>query len=274
MATTTSRRSHDYVEVAGRIPLPPRFAFGAWWSRYWAYSDQELDDLVRGFRENDVPLDVLVIDMDWHLNDVQLKEMHQTDQSGHGLGWSGYTWNPLLFPDPGAFLKNIHEEGLKATLNLHPASGVQPWEAAYPAMAKAMGIDPSTQKYVPFDITNKKFAINYMDLLHHPLEKQGIDFWWLDWQQEAEHANARRQSDMVAQLRSLHRPAAGRKASAALPSLGRTRQPPLPDRLFRRHHLRMGFARLPALVHRNRGQCWLRLLEPRYRRPHARRGRA
>ena len=31
----------DYVRVAGRIPLPPRFAFGAWWSRYWAYSDQE-----------------------------------------------------------------------------------------------------------------------------------------------------------------------------------------------------------------------------------------
>ena len=24
----------DYVRVAGRIPLPPRFAFGAWWSRY------------------------------------------------------------------------------------------------------------------------------------------------------------------------------------------------------------------------------------------------
>ncbi len=33
----------DYVRVAGRIPLPPRFAFGAWWSRYWDYTDQELD---------------------------------------------------------------------------------------------------------------------------------------------------------------------------------------------------------------------------------------
>ena len=176
---------HDYVTVAGRIPLPPRFAFGAWWSRYWAYSDQELDHLVQGFHDNDVPLDVLVIDMDWHLNREQLEAMHETDQSGHSLGWSGYTWNPLLFPDPKAFLANIHQEGLKATLNLHPASGVQPWEAAYPAMARAMGIDPATKKYVPFDITNKKFAINYMDLLHHPLEKEGIDFWWLDWQQEA-----------------------------------------------------------------------------------------
>ncbi|MFT4111253.1 TIM-barrel domain-containing protein [Silvibacterium sp.] len=176
----------DYVTVAGRIPLPPRFAFGAWWSRYWAYSDQELNQLVDGFHQNNVPLDVLVIDMDWHLNKRQLEAMHETDQSDHDLGWSGYTWNPLLFPDPKAFLDHIHDEGLKATLNLHPASGVQPWESAYPAMAKAMGIDPATRKYVPFDITNKKFALNYMDLLHHPLEKQGINFWWLDWQQESD----------------------------------------------------------------------------------------
>ena len=51
-------------------------------------------------------------------------------------------------------------------------------------MARAMGIDPATKKYVPFDITNKKFAENYFNILHHPLEEQGIDFFWLDWQQE------------------------------------------------------------------------------------------
>jgi alpha-glucosidase (family GH31 glycosyl hydrolase) len=176
---------HDYVTVAGRIPLPPRFAFGAWWSRYWAYSDQELDDLVRGFHENDVPLDVLVIDMDWHKNEVQLQAAGEKDQSGHSLGWSGYSWNKMLFPYPAEFLKRMRDQGLKATLNLHPASGVEPWEDAYPAMARAMGIDPASHKYVPFDITNKNFATNYMNLLHHPLEQQGINFWWLDWQQEA-----------------------------------------------------------------------------------------
>jgi alpha-glucosidase (family GH31 glycosyl hydrolase) len=172
----------DYVRVAGRIPLPPRFAFGAWWSRYWAYSDQELDDLARGFRENDTPLDVFVIDMDWH----KTLGMHfeKMDQSGHKLGWDGYSWNPLLFPDPAAFLSKLHRDGLKTTLNLHPASGVQPWEDQYSSMARAMGQDPSERKYVPFDITNKKFVQNYMDILHHPLEKQGVDFWWLDWQQE------------------------------------------------------------------------------------------
>ncbi|MGH7995253.1 MAG: TIM-barrel domain-containing protein, partial [Opitutaceae bacterium] len=173
----------DFVRVAGRIPLPPRFAFGVWWSRYWAYTDQELDELVKGFHEDDAPLDVLVIDMDWH--DTRGRHFNRLDASGHTLGWTGYTWNRLLFPDPPAFLRRLHREGLKVTLNLHPASGIQPWEACYPAMARAMGIDPASRKYVPFDITDKKFARNYFDLVLHPLEREGVDFWWLDWQQES-----------------------------------------------------------------------------------------
>jgi alpha-glucosidase len=171
----------DYVRLAGRIPLPPRYAFGAWWSRYWAYSDQELRDLVTGFHQNSVPLDVLVIDMDWHKTFGKHFEIQ--DASGHGKGWSGFSWDTALFPDPRDFLTELHREGLQVTLNLHPASGVQPWEDAYPQFARNMGIDPATQQYVPFDLTNRKFAQNYVDLLLHPLEAQGVDFWWLDWQQ-------------------------------------------------------------------------------------------
>jgi alpha-glucosidase (family GH31 glycosyl hydrolase) len=172
----------DYIKVAGRIPLPPRFAFGTWWSRYWAYSDQEIEEIIRGFHENDVPLDVFVIDMDWHPTfgmhfDVQ-------DASGHPKGWTGYSWNKLLFPDPDQFLARLHGNHLETSLNLHPASGIQPWEDHYPEMARAMGVDPAGKQYIPFDITDKKFATNYFNLILHPLEKQGIDFWWLDWQQE------------------------------------------------------------------------------------------
>ena len=75
----------DYTRLAGRIPLPPRFAFGTWWSRYWAYSDQEIEEIIRGFHENDVPLDVFVIDMDWHLNVEQLRAAGEEDKSDHSL---------------------------------------------------------------------------------------------------------------------------------------------------------------------------------------------
>ncbi len=129
-----------------------------------------------------MPLDVLVIDMDWHKTFGRHFEID--DASGHRKGWSGYSWDTALFPDPKDFLTELHDEGLKVTLNLHPASGVQPWEDAYPGFARNMGIDPATKQYVPFDLTDRKFAKNYVDLLHHPLEAQGVDFWWLDWQQE------------------------------------------------------------------------------------------
>ncbi len=172
---------HDFTRVAGPIPLPPRFAFGVWWSRYWAYSDQELDELVTGFHTHDVPLDVLVIDMDWHLT---FGNRNEKDASGNRKGWTGYTWNRQLFPEPERFLHHLHDEGLKVSLNLHPASGIQPWEEHYPEMARAMGVDPATKQYIPFEITDRTFARNYFDVIHHPLERQGVDFWWLDWQQK------------------------------------------------------------------------------------------
>jgi alpha-glucosidase len=122
--------------------------------------------------------------MDWHLTFDEFPATNKLDASGHKLGWTGYSWNKLLFPDPDRFLASVHEQGLKATVNLHPAGGVQPWEDGYPEMARASGIDPASKQYIPFDISDRKFATNYMKYIVHPLERQGINFFWLDWQQE------------------------------------------------------------------------------------------
>jgi alpha-glucosidase (family GH31 glycosyl hydrolase) len=185
--TDYKKALYEFSRLAGKIALPPKFAFGVWWSRYWEYSDVEMKELVEEFRLHDVPLDVLVIDMDWHIvnrpewfND---KGERLDDQAGESAGWTGYTWNRSLFPDPEGFLKWTNENHIQTCMNLHPASGIQPHEEKYAEFAEAMGIDPATRKYVPFDITDKKFAQNYMDIILHPFEKQGIDFWWLDWQQ-------------------------------------------------------------------------------------------
>lgn len=156
----------DFTAVSGKIPLPPKFVFGSWWSRYWAYSDHELQELVRQFRQFGVPLDVLVIDMDWHLD-----------------GWTGYTWNPDFFPEPEAFLKWARDQGLKVTLNLHPADGVGRHEENFDEMAKAMKLNPRKTRRIPFDCADPKFIRAYFKFLHHPLERQGVDFWWMDWQQ-------------------------------------------------------------------------------------------
>ena len=157
----------DYTAFGGAVPLVPRWMLGAWWSKYWAYTDSELRELVEEFRERELPLDVLVIDMDWHLPD----------------SWTGYTWNRKLFPDPAEFRSWLHERGLHSTLNLHPALGVQPFEQAYPDFVRAMRLDPEAADAVPFHVTDPDYLRAYFELLHHPLEDQGVDFWWMDWQQ-------------------------------------------------------------------------------------------
>ena len=159
--------------VSGRTPVLPRFALGNWWSRFHRYTAREYTDLISRFEREGVPFSVGVIDMDWHLIDV---DPH------HGSGWTGYTWNRTLFPDPAQFLGWLHEHGLRVTLNVHPADGVRAFEDAYAEMASAMGIDPSSGDPIAFDVTDQQFLAAYFDVLHRSLERDGVDFWWIDWQ--------------------------------------------------------------------------------------------
>ena len=71
---------------------------------------------------------------------------------------------------------------LKVTLNLHPAEGVRYFEDCYPDMARAMGIDPKSERCIDFDVSDTSFVNNYFKVLHKPFENDGVDFWWIDWQ--------------------------------------------------------------------------------------------
>ena len=165
---------HDFQKLSGPAPLLPRYALGNWWSRYYRYSEEEYLDLMGRFKREGIPFTTSVIDMDWHLvDDVDPK---------YGSGWTGYTWNPKLFPDPKRFLDGLHERGLRTTVNIHPRDGIRAFEKPYAKAAATVGVDAEAQEPVEFDLTNPKFVQAYFDM-HHDLEADGIDFWWIDWQQ-------------------------------------------------------------------------------------------
>lgn len=177
---------YDYAQIAGKIPLPPRYAFGYWWSRYWNYSDEELRSLIGKFKQYNIPLDVLVIDMDWHNTDgLTFRDDNNLDEFGQRVGWTGFTWNKSLFPDPDKFLGWLKDQRIKTTLNLHPASGISPAEEKYDAFAKAMDFDIAGRKNIPFEAADKKFMTNLFNVVLDPLQNKGVSFWWLDWQQWA-----------------------------------------------------------------------------------------
>lgn len=164
----------DFYQLTGKAPLLPRYALGNWWSRFYKYSEKSYLELMDRFQSENIPFSVAVIDMDWHITDVEPQ---------YGNGWTGYTWNRELFPDPERFMQCLHDRNMKVTLNIHPADGVRAFEDCYPAFAEYMGVDADNKNPIPFEIGNSKFMRGYFDFVHHPLEKQGVDFWWIDWQQ-------------------------------------------------------------------------------------------
>ncbi len=179
---------NDFYDISGRPPLLPRYAFGVWWSRFKAYSQDEYLGLMDRFEEEGIPLTVATVDMDWHWTDLNsrfgtnYKKRPMMDNPCTG-GWTGYSWNSQLFPDYRDFLRRLKEKNLAVTLNLHPADGIRFHEDMYPQMASAMGMDPAKGEPVNFSPANSDFWNNYFKYVIHPYEKDGVDFWWIDWQQ-------------------------------------------------------------------------------------------
>eukprot|EP01116_Phalansterium_solitarium_P021368 TRINITY_DN6617_c0_g2_i1.p1 TRINITY_DN6617_c0_g2~~TRINITY_DN6617_c0_g2_i1.p1 ORF type:complete len:338 (-),score=67.08 TRINITY_DN6617_c0_g2_i1:896-1909(-) len=171
----------DFVAVSGPINMMPRYVFGPQYSRWHAYNENDEVTLVETYEAYGVPLDVLVLDMDWHWTYPRTAPKCSPAVEG----WSGYTWDTTLFPNPQRFLSWAKAQGLHITNNMHPARGVQCSEALYPQMAAAIGWDTAGNASIPYDLGNKTYAFNFMDVVLKPLSgvDDGIDYWWIDYQQ-------------------------------------------------------------------------------------------
>lgn len=167
-----------FYQISSPAPLIPRFALGVWWSRYHAYTQKEYLDLMQEFKKREIPLTVATVDMDWHW----VRDIDKKFGVKYG-GWTGYSWNSELFPNYKEFLQKLKDDNLHITLNLHPADGVHSYEDMYEDMARAVGINPETKKKVDFKCGDDDFWNAYFDILHKPYERDGVDFWWIDWQQ-------------------------------------------------------------------------------------------
>ena len=64
--------------------MVPRYVFGSWFGSRAGYSDIEWKMIVDQFREERLPLDILVLDSD----------------STTKITWAGYDWDPSRCPTP------------------------------------------------------------------------------------------------------------------------------------------------------------------------------
>ena len=156
----------DYVRIAGRQPIPPYYMFGYWYSKYQAYNTSEFQQLVRDMENKKVPHDVIMFDMDWHKS-----------------GWTGWTWNTKLISNPTQLINWMHLHNMKVSLNLHPADGVGNHEEYFSEVRNDMGL-PSSTTNVPWRLEDSTFYRAMFKNIIRKRENQGVDFWWIDWQQK------------------------------------------------------------------------------------------
>ena len=88
-----------YTQLTGRAPLPPKWSFGVWLSGGGLRRDQRaMQQMVDQVAEHDLPCDVIHVDTWW-------------------MRWRQYAdfrWDRQAFPDPEAFARGLHRQGLRA----------------------------------------------------------------------------------------------------------------------------------------------------------------
>lgn len=93
----------DFLQLTGPSEMPPLFAFGAWDSRWYDYSEATALKQIDDYRAHKIPLDNLVVDTGWR----------------QGAS-TGYQPNTNLFPDVARFLQEAHDKHVHVMFNDHP----------------------------------------------------------------------------------------------------------------------------------------------------------
>jgi len=155
----------DFVLVSGRAAMVPRFASGVLFSRWYDYSAADAFSALAEWEARRLPLDAWVMDVNWHLKN----------------DWSGFTFDPALYPDPADTLAGLRARGVGSLVNIHDADGVGSWEALFPQLAAALGL-PANASRAPLDLLNATAAHAAEDIVVGDLLKKGVDAMWIDWQ--------------------------------------------------------------------------------------------
>ncbi|HTQ56121.1 MAG TPA: glycoside hydrolase family 31 protein [Bryobacteraceae bacterium] len=97
-----------YADLTGHLPLPPKWALGNQQSRWSYYPDTVAEEVVSRYRAEDLPLDVLHLDINY-MN-----------------GYRVFTWDPHGFPDPSAFTAKLRKQGVKVVVIVDPGVKYEP----------------------------------------------------------------------------------------------------------------------------------------------------
>jgi alpha-glucosidase (family GH31 glycosyl hydrolase) len=97
----------EYTNLTGHQPMPPRWVFGNFASRFGYHSEAEARNVVNQFRKDSIPLDAIIFDLYWFGKEIQ----------GTLGNLSFYTDS---FPHPKEMISDFKNQGVKTVLITEP----------------------------------------------------------------------------------------------------------------------------------------------------------
>ncbi|HKP13855.1 MAG TPA: TIM-barrel domain-containing protein, partial [Blastocatellia bacterium] len=122
-----------YTELTGRMPMVPMWALGHQQSRWSYYPQSVAEYVVRRYREEDLPLDVLYLDIHYM------------------QGYRVFTWDTTRYPDPKAFTDNLRRQGVKVIPIVDPGVKYQPPARGATDAAAKPELTPQDKSYYVFN---------------------------------------------------------------------------------------------------------------------------
>ena len=165
----------NYTTLTGKQPMPPRWAFGNFASRFGYHSEEEARKTVAKFIADDIPLDAIIFDLYWFG-----KEMKGT--------MGNLEFNQDAFPAPQKMIADFKDKGVKTVLITEPfvLTTSKKWQDAVDQ--KVLGTDAAgaplaydfyfghTGLIDVFSQQGKDWFWNIYKGLHD----QGVAGWWGD----------------------------------------------------------------------------------------------
>ncbi|MBS1535917.1 MAG: DUF4968 domain-containing protein [Bacteroidetes bacterium] len=99
--------TQKYTDLTGKQPLPPRWALGNLSSRFGYHNQNEVENTIKKFQENQIPVDGIILDLYWFGKTVQ-GTMGNLD------------WDKDNFPNPEKMMTDLSNQGIKTILITEP----------------------------------------------------------------------------------------------------------------------------------------------------------
>jgi oligosaccharide 4-alpha-D-glucosyltransferase len=174
-AATYPALIEQYVTVTGKQPLPPRWAFGNFASRFGYHTEAETRAIVDKFAAEDFPLDAVVLDLYWFGPDIQ----------GH---MGNLRWDKKAFPNPKTMISDFKNKGVNTVLITEPfvLSTSGRWDEAVKAKALANDLAGKAKTFDFYfgntglvDVFSKE-GTSWFESIYNELADYGVAGWWGD----------------------------------------------------------------------------------------------